>query len=197
MSSRKKTKIKVSNLKEHPNFPKLIVDHTHSCWNTENMFYLEFFSDIYSNRRYTKKILSNAPDNMLETWLLEQQINELISNAIIHGNKKKEHLLVKVHYNFHPIAKIIVEDEGEGFVNLEEWNQFNLERNKVFLEKDMKKMIKYACFKTKTQNLLHIDGGNSLFAAVEYWNKGMIYNQQKNKVCAMRDFRFRDFDRLH
>ncbi len=32
------------------------------------------------------------------------------------------------------------------------------------------------------------DGGNSLIAALEYWNGGMIYNQKKNKVGVIRWF---------
>ncbi|MBL8992570.1 MAG: ATP-binding protein, partial [Spirochaetia bacterium] len=39
-----------------------------------------------------------------------------------------------------------------------------------------------------TEKSTEDDGGNSLFAAVEYWNLGMIYSAKKNKVCAMRKF---------
>ena len=32
------------------------------------------------------------------------------------------------------------------------------------------------------------DGGNSLIAALEYWNGGMIFNDTKNKVGVVRWF---------
>ena len=32
------------------------------------------------------------------------------------------------------------------------------------------------------------DGGNSLIAALEFWNGGMIYNGAKNKVGVVRWF---------
>ena len=85
------------------------------------------------------------------------------------------------------MAKIIVADEGEGFKNLEVWKKFNEERNKAFLENDPLKMMEYVAFRTESST--EEDGGNSLFAAVEYWNEGMIYNDKKNKVCCMRSFK--------
>ena len=30
------------------------------------------------------------------------------------------------------------------------------------------------------------DGGNALFAAVEFWDSGLIYNNKRNKVAALK-----------
>jgi hypothetical protein len=150
------------------------------------MFYREFPSDPNLIRYYTVMIINKAPEYMKEKCLLEQQISEIIKNAIYHGNKKNKDKLVKIWYSFDDIAKIIVEDEGEGFVELERWQQFHVEREKAFAENDPLKMMQYVSF--KTEHSTEEDGGNSLFAAVEYWNLGMIYTNKKNKVCAMRKF---------
>ena len=51
---------------------------------------------------------------------------------------------------------------------------------------DYEKMLGYLAF--KTENSDETDGGNALFAAVEYWNVGMVYNKKKNAVAVKRIF---------
>lgn len=150
------------------------------------MFYREFPSDPNLIRYYTVMVINKAPEHMKEKSLLEQQVSEIIKNAIYHGNKKDKVKLVRIWYSFGAMAKIIIEDEGEGFVELDRWKKFNEERNKAFAENDPVKMMQYVSFRTEKST--EDDGGNSLFAAVEYWNLGMIYSAKKNKVCAMRKF---------
>lgn len=165
----------------------LIVDEENSCWEIHGMFYREFPSDPTLIRYYTVMVINKAPEHMKEKCLLEQQISEIIKNAIYHGNKKDKSKIVKIWYSFdNNCAKIIVEDEGEGFTELERWKKFHEERDKAFAENDPLKMMQYVSFRSSSST--EEDGGNSLFAAVEYWNHGMIYNKTKNKVCAIRSF---------
>lgn len=164
----------------------LIVDESHECWDTRGMFSREFPSDANLIRYYTVMVINKAPEAMKEKSLLEQQVSEVIKNAIYHGNKKNKAKMVRIWFSFTDVAKIIVEDEGPGFLELENWRVFKDERDKAFAEGDPVKMMQYVSFRTKDST--DDDGGNSLFAAVEYWNLGMIYNAKKNKVCAMRHF---------
>ncbi|HMA99962.1 MAG TPA: ATP-binding protein [Spirochaetota bacterium] len=166
----------------------LIVDEENTCWNTQGMYYREFPSDPNLIRYYTIMIINKAPEHMKEKCLLEQQVSEIIKNAIYHGNKKDKNKIVKIWYIFKDnLAKIIVEDQGAGFKELERWKKFHKERNQAFQENDPLKMMQYVSFRSDTST--EEDGGNSLFAAVEYWNGGMIYNSKKNKVCVMKWFK--------
>ena len=131
-------------------------------------------------------IVQRAPERFKEVNLLEQQLSEIIKNAIKHGNKCDPNKKVKVWYDFNKRAKIIVEDEGEGIQQLEEWCKFNEERNKCFAEHDFENMEKFVSYRTKTSD--DNDGGNALFAALEYWNGGMVWNAKKNKVVVVRFF---------
>ena len=47
-------------------------------------------------------------------------------------------------------------------------------------------MLKYINY--RGPNSTDMDGGNALFAAIEYWNGGMIYNLKRNKVSVIRYF---------
>ena len=165
---------------------KLIVDENHILFNTHGMYYKEFPSDLRQVRFYTVFIVQRAPEKFREVNLLEQQLSEIIKNAIKHGNKNEIDKKVRVWYDFNKRAKIIVEDEGKGFKQLEEWNKFNQTRNKCFEEHDFDNMEKYVSFRSKDAD--EADGGNALFAGLEYWNGGMIYNKVKNKVCVVRYF---------
>ncbi|MBN8218922.1 MAG: ATP-binding protein [Spirochaetes bacterium] len=164
----------------------LIVDKDHPCWDTHGMYYREFPSDPNLIRYYTVMIINKAPEHMKEKSLLEQQVSEVIKNAIYHGNRKDKSKLVRVWYSFNDIAKVIIEDEGEGFKELEQWKEFKEARDQAFAENDPVKMMQYVSFRTEKST--DEDGGNSLFAAVEYWNLGLIYSDKKNKVCCMRRF---------
>ncbi|MFC1503894.1 ATP-binding protein [Spirochaetota bacterium] len=164
----------------------LSVDEDNPCWETHGMFYREFLSDPKLVRYYTILVINKAPERWKERNLLEQQVSEIIKNAIFHGNKKNKNKKVKIWYSFGKYAKFIVEDEGGGFIELEEWNEFHRKRLKAFETNNYEKMAKFVSF--RTPHSTEEDGGNSLFAAVEYWNMGIIYNNKKNKICVMRRF---------
>jgi serine/threonine-protein kinase RsbW len=40
----------------------------------------------------------------------------------------------------------------------------------------------------RTENSTEHDGGNAMMAAVEYWNDGVVFNDRRNRVAAMRSF---------
>ena len=165
---------------------QMLIDENHILFNTHGMYYKEFPSDLRQVRFYTVFIVQRAPERFKEVNLLEQQLSEIIKNAIKHGNKCDPNKKVKVWYDFNKRAKIIVEDEGEGFQDLEQWCTFNDERNKCFAEHDFENMEKYVSYRTKNSD--ENDGGNALFAALEYWNGGMVWNAKKNKVVVVRFF---------
>ena len=76
-----------------------------------------------------------APLEIKEINLLEQQISEIIKNAVKHGNKCDQNKKVHVWYSFSPThAHLIVEDEGEGFKDLEKWKR---KRPQSYLRRSM------------------------------------------------------------
>mgnify|MGYP000898298049 FL=1 len=75
---------------------KMIVDENHILFNTHGMYYKEFQSDLRQVRFYTVFIVQRAPEKFKEVNLLEQQLSELIKNAIKHGNKNDPSKKVKV-----------------------------------------------------------------------------------------------------
>jgi len=165
----------------------LLVNENHELFNREGMLYKEFLSDFRQVRYITLRIIQKAPQFLKQVNLLEQQISEIIKNAIKHGNKMDPQKNIKVWYLFSESeARLIVEDEGEGFTALEKWNAFNAKREELYEINDYDKMLEYVSFRTDASD--DIDGGNSLFAAVEYWNRGVVYNNKKNAVAVGRSF---------
>jgi len=172
---------------------KLLVDENSPYFNTKGMKYREFPSRYKQIRNYATIIAFDAPEVFKMGNLLEQQISEVIKNAIVHGNKKDVKKKVKVWWDFNikkNMVRIIVEDEGEGFKNLEQWNEFNEKRTRCFLENKFDEMLQYISY--RTDNSTEVDGGNALFAAIEFWNGGMIYNDKKNKVVCVKFYNEND-----
>lgn len=155
------------------------------------MYYKEFPSLFNQIRAFALFIVQKAPESFKEINLLEQQVSELVKNAIKHGNKCVPSKKIKVWYEFNETnlrTRIIVEDEGGGFHNINEWNDFFVKRHKAFLRGDFEEMLRFAAFKTEKSD--EDDGGNALFAAVEYWNCGFGFNKStRTKVVAIRSFR--------
>lgn len=171
---------------------KLIVDEKSLLFNTDGMFYKEFPSDYRQIRYFTLLIVQKAPHEIKEINLLEQQISEIIKNAVKHGNKNNPEKKVKVWYYFNTEeAHLIVEDEGEGFAELDTWNSFNKKRSELIFNQNFEELSNYVSFKTEKSD--EYDGGNALFAAVEYWNRGVIYTKKKNKVAVKKTFPKRRF----
>ncbi len=174
------------------NTKKILIDADNELFDKQGMFFKEFPSDFRQIRYFTLLIVQKAPPEIKEINLLEQQISEIIKNAIKHGNKNKKDKKVKVWYSFSKQkARIIVEDEGNGFKDLENWNKFNSKRTECFLNQNFEEMENYLAFRTAASD--DHDGGNALFATVEYWDGGVIFNQKKNCIALMKHFKSKQF----
>jgi Histidine kinase-like ATPase domain len=166
---------------------QIVVDESSPLFDRTGMFYKKFPSDFRQIRYFTLLILQKAPPEIKEINLLEQQISELIKNAVKHGNRKDPARSVQVWSTFDEgSARIIVQDEGEGFTRLSEWNEFNRRRNECFTRQDFEEMANYVSFVTPASD--EHDSGNALFAAVEYWDAGLVFNGKKNCVAAAKRF---------
>jgi serine/threonine-protein kinase RsbW len=163
------------------------VDGSSKLFDKTNMLYKEFPSDFRQIRYFTLLIVQSAPPEIKELNLLEQQISEIIKNAVKHGNKSDLHKQVRVWYSFNPHeARLIVEDEGEGFKDLEKWNEFNRKRLECLHAQRFDELGDYVSFRTEHSD--DYDGGNALFAALEYWNDGFVYSEKKNGVAMKKSF---------
>lgn len=165
---------------------KLLVDDRNELFDAQGMKFVEFPSDLSQVRRYATEILKDCPEAFLEGNLLEQQLSELIKNGIKHGNHSDPTKTLKVWYDLRKRARFIVEDEGAGFVALDDWNDYFRRRQTALWNEDFDTFLTLASYRGPHSD--ETDGGNSLIAALEYWNGGMIYNGKRNKVGVVRWF---------
>jgi len=166
---------------------KIEIDNNHPLMNKDGMFLKEFNSDFRQIRYFTLLIVQKAPPAIKGINLLEQQISEMIKNAVKHGNGCDINKKIKVWYSFSETeARIIVEDEGPGFNAIGEWNKFNEERQACLQANDFEKLADYVAY--TTENSDENDGGNALFAAVEYWNEGVVFTEKANCVAMGKTF---------
>ena len=165
---------------------KLIVDDRNELFDAHGMKYLEFPSDLSKVRQYAAEVLDGCPELFLEGNLLEQQLSELIKNGIKHGNRGNPAKKIRIWYDLRKRVRFIVEDEGTGFQALDSWNEFFKKRQTALWEEDFNTFLDLASYRGPHSD--ESDGGNSLIAALEYWNGGMIYNGKKNKVGVVRWF---------
>lgn len=163
---------------------KLLVDDRNELFDAQGMKYVEFPSDLSQVRRYAAEILQDCPEPFLEGNLLEQQLSELIKNGIKHGNHGDPTKILKVWYDLRKRVRFIVEDEGAGFVSLDDWNDYFRRRQTALWNEDFDAFLTLASYRGPHSD--ESDGGNSLIAALEYWNGGMIYNGRRNKVGVVR-----------
>jgi hypothetical protein len=171
---------------------QLIIDKKSRLFDKKAMFHKKLPSDFRQIRYFTMLIVQKAPAGIKEINLLEQQISELIKNAVKHGNKCDLNKNIEVWYSFSEIeARLIVQDQGQGFKRLEEWNEFNRIRNECFRTQNFEEMSKYVSFITEESD--EMDNGNALFAALEYWNGGIVYNQKRNCIAVKKNFPRRRF----
>lgn len=165
----------------------ITVDDNHENLNRNGLRYKTFSSDIRLIRYITMIILKHAPQDIEGKSILEQQVSELIKNGAKHGNLYNSRKKLKVWFSFTSSqAHIIVEDEGSGFKEIEKWNSFKILRDKAFRSRKFKDMAKYAIW--RGENSKEDDGGNSLFAATEYWNRGVVFSRRGNSVGVKRIF---------
>jgi serine/threonine-protein kinase RsbW len=166
---------------------RIRVDGQSPLFDTSGMFHKTFPSDYRQIRYFTLLVVQKAPSEIKEINLLEQQISELIKNAVKHGNKSDPQKNLRVWFRFtEDSARLIVQDEGAGFTRLEEWNEFNRRRTECFRTQDFEQMAKYVSFMTEESDA-H-DSGNALFAALEYWDGGVVYNDARNSVAVAKGF---------
>lgn len=166
---------------------ELRVDGRDPLFDKTDMLYKEFASDFRQIRYFTLLIVQSAPLEIKGVNLLEQQISEIIKNAVKHGNKCDINKKVRVWYNFSLThAHLIVEDEGEGFQNIEKWNEFNKKRLEYLYKQDFEHIADYVSFRTSESD--DNDGGNALFAALEYWDGGFLFNDAKNGVAMLKKY---------
>lgn len=165
---------------------KLIVDEHNELFDAQGMRYAEFPSDYGRIRDYAAAVLVDCPEAFLEDGLLEQQLSEIIKNGIKHGNGCDPDRKLRVWFDLRKRARFIVEDEGEGFTDLDSWNDFYRRRQLALYRQDFDEFLELASYRGPKSG--PDDGGNSLFAALDYWNGGMIYNAAKNKVGVVRWF---------
>lgn len=163
------------------------VDENNPLFDKTGMLSKEFPSDYRQIRYFTLLIVQSAPLEIKEINLLEQQISEVIKNAVKHGNKCDINKKVRVWYSFDSNhAHLIVQDEGEGFKDLEKWNEFNKKRLEILSAQDFEKLADFVSFRTQKSD--DNDGGNALFAALEYWNGGFVFNAKRNAVAMLKKF---------
>jgi hypothetical protein len=165
---------------------KLIVDERNELFDAQGMRRLEFPSRFERIREYAAAVLADCPDAFREGRLLEQQLSEILKNAIKHGNGCDPSKTLRVWYDLRNRARFIVEDEGPGFTDLDEWNEFYRRRQTALFEERFDDFLALASYRGPRSG--PDDGGNSLMAALEYWNGGMIYNGARNKVGVVRWF---------
>lgn len=163
---------------------KLIVDERNELFDAQGMRLVEFPSDFGRVREYASRILEDCPEAFREGNLLEQQLSEIIKNGIKHGNRCDPGKRLRVWYDLRKRVRFIVEDEGEGFAELDDWNEFYRRRQEALFAEDFDAFLSMASYRGPRSD--ETDGGNSLVAALEYWNGGMIYNAAKNKVGVVR-----------
>ena len=183
-------------MKEKVKVPLLAIDETNDCWNEiPNMRCFEYFSILENLRMYATEVGREAPEQMRQNFVLEQQISELIKNAMIHGNKMQAEKKVRVYFSFmglDGLAKLVVESEVCGFENAHEWNDFVLKRENVLNDMSLpiEERMKYLNFESTANDCdgKILSGGNALLASPAYWNLGVTVSIEKKRVCAMRSF---------
>jgi hypothetical protein len=165
---------------------QLIVDDRNELFDAQGMKHAEFPSEFRRIREYAAAVLADCPDSFREDGLLEQQLSEIIKNGIKHGNGCRPERKLRVWYDLRKRARFIVEDGGPGFRELEAWNDFNRRRQTALYREDFDAFLALASYRGPRSDAE--DGGNSLVAALEYWNGGMIYSAARNKVGVVRWF---------
>ena len=165
---------------------KLIVDERNELFDAQGMRALEFPSDYARIREYAAAVLEDCPPAFREGNLLEQQLSEIIKNGVKHGNRGDPGKRVRIWFDLRKRVRFIVEDEGEGFQELDAWNDFYRRRQTALFNEDFDAFLALASYRGPRS--APEDGGNSLVAALEYWNGGIIYNRKRSKVGVVRWF---------
>ena len=163
------------------------VDGSHPLFDTDGMYHKTFNIDLSQVRRLSNLIAQKAPKHVQEINMLEQQISEIVKNAVRHGNGNDKDKALQIWFSFSDHeARLIVEDEGDGFQDIERWNEFYRKKIECYRNSDFEEMMNYLSFRTDSST--EVDGGNAMFAAIEYWNGGLVFNERRNAVAVRRVF---------
>mgnify|MGYP000886320899 CR=1 FL=1 len=162
----------------------LLIDNDNDLFDTSGMQRFEFSSDYNQIRFYSLILTQYLPADMRSDRLMEQQVSEIVKNAIKHGNRGNILKKIRVWFECADRVRYVIEDEGSGMQNMEEWNDFNRRRRKALRENDMEQMFSLLAYKGEHSE--ENDGGNSLFAALEFWDEGMLYSSKRNKVVVVK-----------
>jgi serine/threonine-protein kinase RsbW len=166
---------------------EILIDDEHRLFSRKDMNYTVFASDYQMIRYYTLLLIQRSRPKSDERLLLEQQVSEIIKNAVKHGNGSDPSKTVKVWYRFTGTeARLVVEDEGPGFQDIEKWNIFNAKRQQYIEKEDFIGLMNYVSWKSPKSD--KYDGGNAMFAALEYWNLGVVYSSRRNIVAVGKRF---------
>ena len=166
---------------------EILIDDTHALFSKKDMNYTVFSSDYLQIRYYTLLLIQRSRPKTDERLLLEQQVSEIIKNAIKHGNGCDPTKQIRVWYRFtNTEARLIVEDEGPGFQDIEKWNLFNKKRQEYLAKEDFIGLMAYVSWRSAKSD--QYDGGNAMFAALEYWNLGVVYSSNRNTVAVGKTF---------
>jgi hypothetical protein len=166
----------------------IVIDSASPLFDKTGLEYQEFSSDFSRIRFYAMLVTRSAPQEIGEINLLEQQISEIIKNAVKHGNKNDAKKKVRIWHKFTPdMARVIIEDEGDGFKELEKWNALNRQRRRQICARDYEKLGDCVSFRSSASD--ESDGGNALFAALEYWDSGIVFNEKRNAVAMKKLFK--------
>ncbi len=166
---------------------RLEVDPGSPLFDTSGMYFKEFHIDLSQVRRLAGLIVQKAPPEIREINILEQQVSEIIKNAVRHGNLNDKNKAIRIWFSFTPsFARLIVEDEGTGFQDLERWNEFYRQKIECYRNNRFDEMMSFLAFRTEHSE--DSDGGNALFAAIEFWNDGVVFNERRNAVALRRRF---------
>jgi anti-anti-sigma factor len=156
-------------------------------FDTDGMYHKTFYIDLSQVRRLSNLVAQKAPKHLQEINILEQQISELIKNAVKHGNGNDKSKGVSIWFRFTAYeARLIVQDEGPGFARIEEWNDFYRRKIECYRNNDFDQMMSFLSFRTEESS--EADGGNALFAAIEYWDGGLVFNDARNAVAVKKTF---------
>jgi hypothetical protein len=165
----------------------LVIDPDSPLLDPRGLRFNEFPSDLDRARDFARLVTKEAPLEEEDKRVLEEQVFELLKNAIRHGNELDKSKSVRIWYHFDmEKARVIVEDEGHGFKGIEKWNEFNRKRNHAIKNNDMETMMNYISYRDEKSQ--ENDGGNALFAALEFWDSGLVYDEKRTRVAAMKFF---------
>lgn len=163
------------------------VDSSDPLFDATGMYHKTFYIDLSQVRRLSNLIAQKAPKHVQEINMLEQQVSEIIKNGVRHGNQNDTNKALQIWFSFNDHeARLIVQDEGNGFQDIEQWNEFYRKKVECYRNGDFDEMMNFLAFRTDKST--DADGGNAMFAAIEYWNGGLVFNDERNAIAVCRVF---------